>query len=107
MSKVLIITTSLRARSNSDILAERVAAGARDAGLPDVTVFDGAHRKILIDAKVNIVDFIAATNAARAGDAAEASRLMCEHAKRVRAQVDHLRRGGSAGEAHQCFRLIL
>ena len=32
MSKVLIVTTSLRARSNSDILAERVAAGARDAG---------------------------------------------------------------------------
>ena len=32
MSKVLIITTSLRAKSNSDILAERVAAGAREAG---------------------------------------------------------------------------
>ena len=32
MSKVLIITTSLRAKSNSDILAERTAAGARDAG---------------------------------------------------------------------------
>ncbi len=63
--------------------------GARE-GLPDVTVFDGAHRKILIDAKVNIVDFIAATNAARAGDAQEAARLMKEHAKRVRAQVDAL-----------------
>ena len=32
MSKVLVITTSLRARSNSDILAERMIAGARDAG---------------------------------------------------------------------------
>ena len=32
MSKVLIITTSLRAKSNSDILAERLAAGAREAG---------------------------------------------------------------------------
>ena len=32
MSKVLIITTSLRAKSNSDILAERAAAGAKDAG---------------------------------------------------------------------------
>ena len=63
--------------------------GARE-GLPDVTVFDGAHRKILIDAKVNIVDFIAATNAARAGDAEGAARLMKEHAKRVRAQVDAL-----------------
>lgn len=32
MSKVLIITTSLRAKSNSDILADQVAKGARDAG---------------------------------------------------------------------------
>ena len=32
MSKVLVITTSLRARSNSDILAERLIAGAKDAG---------------------------------------------------------------------------
>ena len=32
MSNVLVITTSLRARSNSDILAERMIAGARDAG---------------------------------------------------------------------------
>jgi multimeric flavodoxin WrbA len=32
MGKVLVITTSLRAKSNSDILAGRLAAGARDAG---------------------------------------------------------------------------
>ncbi len=32
MSKVLIITTSIRAKSNSDILAGKVAEGARDAG---------------------------------------------------------------------------
>ena len=32
MSKVLVITTSLRAESNSDILAERLIAGAKDAG---------------------------------------------------------------------------
>ena len=32
MSKVLVITTSLRAKSNSNILAERLIAGARDAG---------------------------------------------------------------------------
>ena len=32
MSNVLIISTSLRAKSNSDILAEQLAAGARDAG---------------------------------------------------------------------------
>lgn len=32
MSKVLVITTSLRAKSNSDVLAERLLAGAKDAG---------------------------------------------------------------------------
>ena len=32
MSNVLVITTSLRAKSNSDILAQRLIAGAKDAG---------------------------------------------------------------------------
>ncbi len=32
MSRVLVITTSLRAGSNSEILAERLIAGAKDAG---------------------------------------------------------------------------
>ena len=32
MSKVLVITTSLRAKSNSDILAARLIDGAKDAG---------------------------------------------------------------------------
>ena len=32
MSKILVISTSLRAKSNSDILAERLIAGAKDAG---------------------------------------------------------------------------
>lgn len=32
MSNVLVISTSLRTRSNSDILAERLIAGAKDAG---------------------------------------------------------------------------
>lgn len=32
MSKVLVITTSLRAKSNSDILADRLIVGAKDAG---------------------------------------------------------------------------
>jgi multimeric flavodoxin WrbA len=32
MSKVFVIKTSLRAKSNSDVLAERLIAGARDAG---------------------------------------------------------------------------
>ena len=32
MSKVLVISTSLRANSNSDLLTERLIAGAKDAG---------------------------------------------------------------------------
>ena len=32
MSKILVITTSLRAKSNTDILAEELVKGARDAG---------------------------------------------------------------------------
>ena len=32
MSKILVISSSLRARSNSEALAERAAAGAREAG---------------------------------------------------------------------------
>ena len=32
MSNVLVISTSLRSRSNSEVLTERLAAGARDAG---------------------------------------------------------------------------
>ena len=32
MSNVLVISTSLRAKSNSDVLTERLIAGARDAG---------------------------------------------------------------------------
>lgn len=32
MSKILVITTSLRAKSNTDILADRLIAGAKDAG---------------------------------------------------------------------------
>ena len=32
MSNVLVITTSLRAKSNSDILAEKLIAGAKEAG---------------------------------------------------------------------------
>ena len=32
MSKVLVIATSLRAKSNSDILTENLIRGARDAG---------------------------------------------------------------------------
>ena len=31
MSKVLVISTSLRANSNSDLLTERLIAGAKDA----------------------------------------------------------------------------
>ena len=38
MQKVLIITTSLRTASNSDLLAQRVADGAKDAGYEVETI---------------------------------------------------------------------
>ena len=51
MSKVLIITTSIRARSNSDIVADKVAEGARAAGhdvevvsLKGKTIFHASRR---------------------------------------------------------------
>lgn len=74
-------------RPDVDFIEQR---GASDAGLPDFTVFDGAHRKILIDAKVNIDAFLAADQAAKEGRAEEAARLLGEHAQRVRKQVANL-----------------
>lgn len=64
--------------------------GASDAGTPDFTVLDGARRKILIDAKVNIDAFLAADQAAKEGRTEDAERCLGEHAKRVRAQVTNL-----------------
>lgn len=64
--------------------------GSREAGLPDVTVFDGDNRRILIDAKVNISDFIAGSNAMREGRAEEAAEHMRAHARSVRTQVQGL-----------------
>lgn len=61
--------------------------GAREAGLPDFTVFDGVHRKVLIDAKVNIDAFLAAVAASNEGRKDEAEALMKEHARSVRNQI--------------------
>lgn len=74
-------------RPDADFIEQH---GASDAGMPDFTVLDGAHRKILIDAKVNIDAFLAADQAAKEGRAEEAEKLLGEHAKRVRTQVANL-----------------
>lgn len=74
-------------RPGTDFVEQR---GASDAGMPDFTVLDGVHRKILIDAKVNIDAFLAADQAAKEGRAEDAGKLLAEHAKRVRAQVASL-----------------
>lgn len=68
----------------------KLQTGTREAGLPDVTIFDGEHRKILVDSKVNITSFIEACNASRDGDEEAAKRLMREHARSVRAQIQGL-----------------
>ena len=74
-------------RPDADFIEQH---GASDAGMPDFTVLDGTHRKILIDAKVNIDAFLAADQAAKEGRAEEAEKLLGEHAKRVRTQVANL-----------------
>lgn len=74
-------------RPDADFIEQH---GASDAGMPDFTVLDGTHRKILIDAKVNIDAFLAADQAAKEGHAEEAEKLLGEHAKRVRTQVANL-----------------
>ena len=61
--------------------------GARDAGLPDFTVFDGGHRKILIDAKVNIDSFLSAVQASDEGRSSDAEAMMKVHARSVRNQI--------------------
>ena len=61
--------------------------GAREAGMPDFTVFDGVHRKVLIDAKVNIDAFLHAVQASNEGRKDEAEAQMKEHAKSVRVQI--------------------
>ena len=64
--------------------------GAHDAGMPDFTVLDGTHRKILIDSKVNIDAFLAADQAAKEGRAEEAEKHLGEHARSVRLQITNL-----------------
>lgn len=61
--------------------------GSREGGLPDVRVFDGEGHEIVIDAKVNIDDFLAAGNAEREGRPEEAAKRLAAHAKSVRAQI--------------------
>ena len=55
--------------------------------MPDFTVFDGVHRKVLIDAKVNIDAFLHAVQASNEGRKDEAEAQMKEHAKSVRVQI--------------------
>ena len=64
--------------------------GAHDAGMPDFTVLDGAHRKILIDSKVNIDAFLVADQAAKEGRTEEVEKHLGEHARSVRLQITNL-----------------
>lgn len=64
--------------------------GASGAGLPDFTVSVGLHRKVVIDAKVNIDAFLDAVRAADEGRPADAESLMKVHAENVRSQIKGL-----------------
>lgn len=67
-----------------------VQTGPQEGGLPDVTVLCGAHKKMIIDAKVNISDFMEAANVAKAGQEKLAEQLMKKHAESVRRQIKGL-----------------
>ena len=81
------ILESAGLRAGEDFFEQSGAAGA---GLPDFTVKYGEHRKVLIDAKVNIDSFLAANTAYSEGRSADADALMKEHARSVRTQIVNL-----------------
>lgn len=64
--------------------------GDSNSGKPDVIVFCGDNRKIIIDAKVNLTDFIAADNARKEGDIKRADELLKAHARAVADQAKNL-----------------
>ena len=81
------ILESAGLRAGEDFLEQ---SGASGAGLPDFIVKYGEHKKVIIDAKVNIDSFLAALQAANEGRNADADALMKAHAKSVRTQITGL-----------------
>ena len=65
-------------------------AGSRDTGMPDVTIRCGGNKKIIVDAKVNITDFLAGVNFEKDGDYNAAAASFKKHAERVHKQIKDL-----------------
>ena len=91
----ILAKSELRKGEHYDTQFADMGAGAR----PDAIIYDRNHHAIIIDAKMNIADLVAAYN--MPDDPAhrdEKERAMREHAKSVRLQIDNLARKDYAGK---------
>lgn len=91
----ILAKSELRKGEHYDTQFADMGAGAR----PDAIIYDRNHHAIIIDAKMNIADLVAAYN--MPDDPAhrdEKERAMREHAKSVRLQIDDLARKDYAGK---------
>ena len=91
----ILAKSELRKGEHYDTQFADMGAGAR----PDAIIYDRNHHAIIIDAKMNIADLVAAYN--MPDDPAhrdEKERAMREHAKSVRLQIDNLAGKDYAGK---------
>ena len=91
----ILAKSELRKGEHYDTQFADMGAGAR----PDAIIYDRNHHAIIIDAKMNIADLVAAYN--MPDDPAhrdEKERAMREHAKSVRLQIDNLASKDYAGK---------
>lgn len=91
----ILAKSELRKGEHYDTQFADMGAGAR----PDAIIYDRNHHAVIIDAKMNIADLVAAYN--MPDDPAhrdEKERAMREHAKSVRLQIDNLARKDYAGK---------
>ena len=85
----ILAKSELKKGENYDTQFADMAAGTR----PDAIIYDRNHHAIIIDAKMNIADLVAAYNMPDDPEhRVEKERAMREHAKSVRQQIDNLAR---------------
>ena len=91
----ILAKSELRKGEHYDTQFADMGAGAR----PDAIIYDRNHHAIIIDAKMNIADLVAAYNMPDDPEHRdEKERAMREHAKSVRLQIDNLARKDYAGK---------
>ena len=91
----ILAKSELRKGEHYDTQFADMGAGAR----PDAIIYDRNHHAIIIDAKMNIADLVAAYNMPDDPEHRdEKERAMRDHAKSVRLQIDNLARKDYAGK---------